>query len=408
MSPEAACLWEQTCRVAPVQADAIPSAPVDLAVVGAGYTGLAAALTAAEAGLTVCVIEAGDVGAGASGRNGGQVQAGFGAVRPADPANRSLADSAADRLFALIDKHAIDCDPVRAGLIRGINHPHLIEPLRQRAAADPALEFWDAGKVNAHLGGNAYHGAVFDARAGRIEPMAFARGLGHAARKAGARLVTRTSARDLIRGPQGWRIVTDRGAVTAERVILATNTYTDDLYPKLQRSLVPVSSFQIATEPFEGGPLAGGEIASDTSRLVTYWRRDRDGRLIIGGRGTARGARRFSSYAFLWRWLTERFPGLSSLAVTHYWAGRVGITVDHVPHLHMPAPGLIIACGYNGKGVALGTALGERLGQHAMGAPVVDIGLPVTPLRPVPFWSLRHIGVAAHVTTYRLRDRLGV
>lgn len=416
-SAENICLWEQTSNVAPVRSDALPENDVDVAIIGAGYFGLSTAEALAEAGQSVTVIEKGEVGQGASGRNGGQVQAGFGASlanllkdAPPDQADetRSLASGCADRVFALVEKHKIDCDPVRAGLIRGIHHPRLVPGYERQADADEALEFWSADRAHAKLGAPVYHGAVFDRRAGRINPMAFVRGLAHAAQRAGARIVTSTPAVRMHRQGTGWQIETPRGVLRADRVVLATNTYTDEINPSVQRSLVAVNSFQIATEPFDGGPLDEGYVASDTRRLVFYYRRDESGRLIVGGRGNLHGEDDLRRYAFLRQWLVRAFPDLARLSISHFWAGRVGITTDHIPHLHSPESDLFIACGFNGKGVAMATALGERMARHLTGAPATILGLPIRPLSPIPLWRFRNLGVSAHVTTYRALDRLGM
>ncbi|MEQ9257798.1 MAG: FAD-binding oxidoreductase [Roseovarius sp.] len=413
--PRNVCLWEDTTKEAEPPSDDMPAA-VDVAVIGAGFFGLSCALRLAESGLSVAVIEKGRVGAGASGRNGGQVQAGFGTdpgalaagAGPEQEAEiREIAATCADRVFDLAARHEIACDPVRAGLIRGVHHTRLVEKMRAKAEADPALEWWSAGRTAEALGMPHFHGAIFDPRAGRIEPMGFARGLARAARSHGAKLVTGTPVQALARAGGGWRIDTAKGSLQAGSAVLATNTYTDAVNRTVQQSLVAVNSFQIATEPFEGGPLSGGQIASDTRRLVYYFRRDAEGRLIVGGRGTLSGTDDLRRYGFLQDWIKHSFPGQARLKLSHYWAGRVGITPDHVPHFHIPADGLFILCGFNGKGVALATALGERLARHIAGEPPSVLGLPARPLRPIPFWRFRNLGVSAHVALYRLLDRHG-
>lgn len=413
---EHACLWSETTRVAAPPVDALPSGTVDVAVIGAGYFGLSTARALAEAGLSVVVIDKGGVGAGASGRNGGQVQAGFGTnpmalAAGAGPENvaeiETIAATCADRVFDLATRYGIECDPVRSGLIRGVHHPRLVATMRAKAEADPELEWWDAPRVQEVLAASLYHGAIHDPRAGRIEPLGFARGLAAAAQSHCAKVVTNCAALEFLRDGDGWRVETSKGSLRADRLVLATNTYTDGVNPPLRQSLVAVNSFQIATEPFQGGPLADGQIASDTRRLVFYFRRDAAGRLIVGGRGTLRGEDDLHRYRFLRDWLARSFPDVAARPLAYHWAGRVGITTDHVPHLHQPAPGFFVLCGFNGKGVALATALGERMAQHLAGAPVSVLGLPIRPLKTVPFWRFRNLGVSAHVTLYRLLDRLG-
>jgi glycine/D-amino acid oxidase-like deaminating enzyme len=416
-APRHGCLWEETSPEPRVDTHEFPEGSAfHVAIVGAGYTGLSCALTLAEAGRRVIVLEAGEPGHGGSGRNGGQVQAGFGTslsefLMSAPPEQAveisHVANTCADELFALVEKHKIRCEAVRSGLIRGIHHPRLFASIRAKAEADSVLKFMDRRETAHHLGADIYHGAVYDPRCGRINPMAYARGLARAAAAAGIQIVSQCRAEKLIEQAGGWSLETPKGTIKADQVVLATEAYADDLCEDLKRSIVVVNSFQIATAPFEGGPLAAGEVASDTRRLVFYYRRDGEGRLIVGSRGSRTGFDRFEKYAFLRNWLAASYPMVAQVPITHYWAGQVAITLDRVPHAHNPRPGLHIVTGYNGKGVAMATAIGNRLACRIIDDRPEILALPVRPLRPIPFWIFRNLGVAAHVALYRQLDRWG-
>ncbi|MEZ5925282.1 MAG: FAD-binding oxidoreductase [Hyphomicrobiaceae bacterium] len=415
--PENRCLWWDTAGEDPVIGVGFPDGRnFDVAIVGAGLTGLSAALTLAEAGRKVVVLEAHEPGHGGSGRSGGQVQAGFGTsieslTHGASDRQRAgivqLANGCADELFSLIDRYKIRCAPMRAGLIRGIHHPRLLESTRGKVERDPALRFLSREEAARLVGAPLYCGAILDPRSGHVNPMALTRGLARAAIAAGMCLVTGQRVSNLSVRANQWRLTTASGEVSAGHVILATNAYADELHPALRRTLVVVNSFQIATEPFSGGPLSGGHIASDTRRLVFYYRRDTAGRFIVGGRGTIRGANRLENYRFLRDWLSRSFPEAADVPLSHFWAGRVAITTDHIPHIHEPAPNLHVVSGYNGKGMALAPAMGTRIARRILEDDVDELCLPVRPIAQVPLWSLRNLGVTAHVALYRALDRMG-
>jgi len=417
IEPENSCLWESTSKEPlPECAEYTANKIYDVAIVGAGIMGLSTALHLSESGRSVIVIDAQHPGWGASGRNGGQVQAGFGAsldkmCSDVDSSRKArileITNGATDHVFKLIHRHKIDCDPVQKGLLRGVHHPRLVAANRAKADANSDLRFLDKQEADDLIGAGMYHGAILDGRAGSINPAAYSRGLCRVASNAGAQVLANTMVHDLDRASDGWALYTNQGTVQAGQVVLATNAYSDSLQKGLMRTMVGVNSFQIATSPIQDGPLAGGHIASDTRRLVFYFRRDTDGRLIVGGRGQQDREGKIDAYSFLRNWIHRNFPKLGEAQVSHYWSGRVAITSDGIPHVHEPEPGLHIVAGFNGKGVALATAMGECLSERITQDDPTLLGLQVTPIRQIPFWQFRNIGVAAHVVLYRLLDNIG-
>ena len=418
-------LWAATAAPPPDAARLEGEARVDVAVVGGGYTGLSAALHLAEAGAKVALLEAREVGWGASGRNGGQVIPGLKydpdelAARLGPAAGERLvaaAGGSADLVFDLVRRHAIDCEAERSGWIHACHSPAALRRAERRAAQwqgrGVAVRVLDREQTAELLGTNEYVGGVLDPRGGKLQPLSYARGLARAAIARGARLHARSPARTLARAGRDWRVGTDVGALMASNVILATNAYTDDLWPGLKRSVFPLQSLQIATAPLgenvRRGILPQGHVVSDTRRLLLYFRLDGRARLIIGGRGTADARILARHVAYVEQAMRRLFPQTAGAAREFVWAGHVAVTIDQLPHLHDLAPGVVAVLGYNGRGVAMATLLGKLAAERVLKGAAADTPFPLTALRPVPLHALRLPFMAAVMQYYRLRDTLDV
>jgi glycine/D-amino acid oxidase-like deaminating enzyme len=397
---------------------------VDLLVIGAGYQGLSAAYHAARQGLKVQVIEARGLGEGASGLNGGQVIPGL----KHDPetlrdllgeaAGRRLAEfsaGTADAVFDLIRIHGLDVEHQRNGWILAAHTQTAMQAAVQRnrqwrqRGADVTL--LNEAEVALLTGARGYCGGWLDRRAGVVNPLALVFELAGLATRSGAGLLLNEAVIGLQ--PRGalWVASTDRGrTLLAKKVLVATNAYSGGLVPGLQQSLVWLHSFQIATAPLPSElldqVLPGGQPVSDSRRILVYYRRSPDGRLVMGGRGPMRAPRSRQDWAHLERAMLRLFPALEGTPITHRWFGRVAMTPDYLPHLHEPTPGLFMVAGCQGRGIGLMTALGPSLAAYAASGDPQALPLPISPLRPIPFHRFRRIGVAAHVAMYRLLDRL--
>ena len=421
--PEPRTLWAATAEEPAPPAPPLDGATrADVAIVGGGYTGLSAALHLAEVGVNALVLEAEEPGFGASGRNGGQVIPGlkydpdeitgmFGPERGERLVE--IVGGAAEFAFGLIERHAIRCAPVRNGWIQSVHAESRLDIAKRRVEQwqrrGAPVRFLDRAEVAALTGTERYFGAFLDGRGGMIQPLSYARGLARAALAAGARIHGNSPALHLAKDGKGWRVETRRGAVTAERVLIATNGYTGDLWPGLKQSLVPVNSFQVASRPLTDNlratVLPGGQPVSDTRRLLRYFRLDPEGRLMMGGRGASYGEGRGALYQRLRRAALWLFPHLSGgLDWEFFWAGKVALTADHMPHIHEPAPGVIAALGYNGRGVAMASRMGKLVADRLVDAPTDDLGFPITRIRPLPLWSLRQPAVSAMIAWSRFRD----
>jgi glycine/D-amino acid oxidase-like deaminating enzyme len=419
------CLYAGTARPAVPTPPLRSDARTEIAVVGAGYTGLSAALHLAERGAAVTLLEAHEPGWGAAGRNGGQVNAGL--KHEPDEVERhlgkiygprlvQLAGEAPAFLFRLIARLNIECEARCEGTIRAAHHPRHAADLRasvdQWRRRGAIVEQWDAERIAAATGTHRYLAASFDPRGGSVNPLGLARGLAAAAITAGATIHGESRAQRLERTGSGWRIVTTGGVLHAEKVVLTTDGYSDDLWPGLRTSIVPVYSSIIASEPLpaalRASILPSGGVVYESGEVTTYYRLDRDGRLLMGGRGAQRRLTERADYEHLRRYALRLWPSLTGIQWTHWWNGQFALTPDFYPRLHAPARNLLIGLGYSGRGVALGAAVGAQLAAAAAGADLETLALPATPVPHIPLHALWRVGVTARVAYARLLDVLGL
>jgi glycine/D-amino acid oxidase-like deaminating enzyme len=412
-------LWAATA-IAPCETPRLEGEiTVDVAIVGAGFAGLCAAITLAEGGRTVAVVDAAEPGWGASGRNNGQVIAGmkldpdglaaeFGAER-----GRRLADwagAAPDAVFDMIARHEIACDPVREGWIQPAYTSKAMRTIESRCAQWQRLgapvEMLAAADLPKMLGTPAFVGGWLDKRGGTIQPLSYARGLAAAAVGLGVRLFSHTPAVSMARESRGWSVRTPEGSVRAAQVFVATAGYADDLVHGLRRTMVPVRTAQVATRPLPEATrraiLPGRHGASDTRRLLTSFRLSPDGRLVMGGAWATAGLDDAPLLPHLHKAGAELFAHLGPLEWDYGWSGVFPVTTDHMPHLHESGDGLFCALGCNGRGIGLSTAMGKLVAERILGK--VDLPLAPSPMRPVAFHAFRGLGVAAATIVKGVQD----
>ncbi|TIT31033.1 MAG: FAD-binding oxidoreductase [Mesorhizobium sp.] len=395
-----------------------------VAIVGGGFTGLSTALHLAEAGDDVCVLEAYQPGWGASGRNGGQVNPGLKydpdtieAMFGPDLGSRMIDFSygAPDFTFGLIRRLSIDCDARQNGTIRAAIRPKPAAAVRTTATQcerrGMPVGLLDAKAMAARTGTDRYASGMFDARGGDLHPLKYTLGLAAAARKAGARIFGGSEVLSLNRQAGRWVLKTADGSVSAEKVLVATNGYTGDLWPGLEQSLVPVFSAIAATEPLAPAVadaiLPERPVLYEAGNITVYYRVDAQNRLLMGGRGPMRPIGDASAIRYLTDYALRLWPALAGTAWTHGWNGRVAITKDHLLHVHEPEDGVLVCLGYNGRGVAMASAMGKALADRLRGDETTPFPMPISGLKPIRFHRFWPLGVKAAILSGRVKDRFG-
>lgn len=415
--------WWDAAEPAEVHDNALPER-ADVAIIGGGYTGLSCALELRRQGVEAVVIEADRIGFNASSRNGGLVTGG---VKLAlSDFSRELGKERADRLTAeaigtlqfledLILRERIDCDFQKTGRFVAAysrkHYDHLAANCARIATLTGArCEMVPPERQREEIGSDHYRGGQLVEAAGGLHPAKYVRGLAEAARRAGARLIDGTRVQRMSRNADGWRLETSAGALTAQKIMVATNGYTGEATPWMRRRVVPVASFLIATEPLPDGLatelVPNRRMLADTRRVLSYFRLSPDGRRVLwGGRvGTAamdprESARRLHAV------MTTVWPQLRGVRISHSWNGNVAFTFDFRPHLGSHE-GVHYALGCQGNGVAMQSWLGFQAARAMAGAANEPSAFADLPFPTAPLYDGRPWFLPMMLAWYRLRDRI--
>lgn len=398
-------------------------AVADVCILGAGYTGLTAALALAEAGYRVTVLEAERIGWGASGRNGGQAIVGYGCEQ--DVLERLVGEGEARLLFDFsrdgmtmlkrrIERHAIACD-WRDGYASVAIRPRQERALRawvdeMGQRYDYPLQWWNRDQLRQQLASDRYLGAAFDPASGHLHPLAYANGLAAAALAAGVVIHEHSPVVELRRGARP-QLRTAHGSVTADFVVLAGNAWLRGIAPELESRVMPVGTYIGATMPLgeeRARSLIRNDLAvSDVNWALDYFRLSRDHRLLFGGRASYSALPPPGLRGVMTRRMHRVFPQLCDVALEYVWGGYIDITRNRAPHWGRLTPNVYFAQGFSGHGVASTGLAGEAIAAAIAGQSQRLDAFARIPHQPFPGGrALRMPLLVAAMSWYKLRDAL--
>ncbi len=398
---------------------------VDVAILGAGYTGLCAALYLAGRGYSVAVLEAHRAAFGASGRNGGQVGSGFNKgqrwleAKLGQDRARALWDMAEAAKAQVRDLSAAHAPEARytpgvahgeysAAEARAVRHE--VEHLETRYGYD-RIEILSEDALREIVRTPLYRGGILDMGAGHIHPLRYGLGLSRAAEAAGATIYEHTEVTGIDHGGT-VTFRTPRGTVRAQHAILAGNGYLPLIEPRVSARVMPINSFIAATEPLgdRAAEVLTRDIAvADSKFVVNYYRMSEDGRFLFGGRESYSLGFPADITTALRKRMETLFPQLAGVGIDHVWGGTLGITMTRLPLVSRLAPNVLNASGFSGHGVALSGFAGRVMAEAIAGQTERFDVLSDLPIPPFPGGAaFRAPLLTLAMTWYSLRDRLGV
>ncbi|MCP3719912.1 FAD-binding oxidoreductase [Paraburkholderia sp. CNPSo 3281] len=396
---------------------------VDVAVVGGGFTGLSAALAFGRRGASVAVLDAGRMGGGASGRNGGQCNTGVAqdyaalrgqlGVERAQGCYRAYA-AAVETVERLIREEGIDCDYLASGKLKLAAKPHHLEHLERaaeliRREVDPDIEIIGREQIRSEVESDSFHGGLLQKHGGQMHMGRFAVGLANAAVRRGAQLYEHAAVTSIAKESGGYRVESTRGSLRVQQVLIATGPSRHGPFAWYRRRLAPVGSFIVVTEPLPPAQLMRllpNRRSYTTSRLMhNYFRVTPDSRLLFGGRARFTASEQPSdarSGRILQRNLAQLFPALASVQIDYCWGGLVDITADRLPRAGQHE-GVWFSMGYSGHGTQMSTHMGQVMAEVMSGNPSAnpwrDFAWPAIPGHTGKPWFLPLVGAY-----YQIKD----
>jgi glycine/D-amino acid oxidase-like deaminating enzyme len=412
--------WHDTAAMSDVNdLNSLPP-KVDVAVIGGGFTGLSAARTLAKQGSRVVVLEAETIGWGASSRNGGMTLTGL--KISMEEGVKRYGHNAAQRLFQcslesintieqIVNEEKIDCGFARTGHLLVANKPkHYTALIHEAEFMEKEFNYKVSlvprAEIRTEIGSDAYHGGLVDEASGGLNPAQYVKGLAQSAEKAGALVCTRARVQQIEKGTKSFLIKTERGTVFAEKILAATSGYTGPATKDLQRKIIPIGSYIIATEPLEPELahelIPRGRMIFDYKHYLNYYRLSADRRMIFGGRAAffpESPTTVQQSAGILRREMIRIFPQLKGIGIEYAWGGTLDFAFDMMTHVG-EMDGMYYSLGYAGHGVAMATYLGKTVAEAMLHGGIKEHPFAAYPFPGAPLglydgrpWFLPFVGL---------------
>ena len=395
-------LWAHTATAPPETTVLEGEHQADVAIIGAGYTGLSSALHLRKEGVKVCVVEAAQIGYGGSGRNASHCNPTFIMHTPRTvretlgpkhgPQMVRMQTGAARLVFDLIRDYKMDCEAKQTGIINAAHTPSAMDICLSKCDEySPYVEgcrMLSKDEVTSMTGSEKYFGGWLTGEGGHLNPLGYARELARAVLAEGGEIFTGSPVQRVVPRDGKWAVETSRGSVLAERVIVGTNAYTEDFWQNLDSTFYRVIAYNVASEPLSANVrrsiLPGGHNVIDTRGHTHFYKLDKDGRLVTGSvLAGKRGAERQLTTDVYNRRMQYVFPQLGDLQWPWLWYGYIAVTRETLPKIYDLAPGVTAAMGYSGRGVPTATAMGKELAQMITTGSTEHLPLPITSPAPL-------------------------
>ena len=413
--------WDRTPRPT-IKEIPLPK-ETEVLVIGSGYTGLCTAIQTCRNGLDTVVLDAQDAGWGGSSRNGGQVSP---SIKPSfqelsrkygeEPARELLKEgnNALKWIGDFIQEENIDCDFKRVGRYYGAHSLSQFKHLEKIINEQPEGLQLDVNLIpksqqHTEIGSDFYHGGIVHQNHASLDPARFHQGLLEGALTSGAQIKTHCAVNKIEKKGGIFQIHTEAGTMSAREVVVATSGYTGTVTPWHRRRVIPIGSYIISTEllaeDLVNELIPRDRVITDSRKLVVYYRASPDRkRILFGGRVSLNETDPDKCAKPLHKKLTQIFPQLAKIKVSHSWMGFVGFTFDHMPHTG-DKEGVHYAMGYCGSGVCLSSYFGTKLGQRLAGLPQGNTIFTDINFQTRPFYKGNPWFLAPSILYFQLRDR---